>query len=157
MFLLWGHAISWMACWHCSFSVTFYYYCVSDQCTVAGQYFEICAGRHNVFFSWVLGKNCEVLGRPAQHRPPWPHVQQCLRPTAPSFMKVMYVSIEEELWIIYSLRALETFGNCQRSVFSLGVSQHMHKINCFENLSLKLQENYERKKPCCTNLCATDA
>ena len=26
------------------------------------------------------------------------------------------------------LRALNTFGNCQRPVFSLGVSHHKHKI-----------------------------
>ena len=28
----------------------------------------------------------------------------------------------------FFLEALDTFGNCQRPVFSLGVSQHMHKI-----------------------------
>ena len=27
-----------------------------------------------------------------------------------------------------SLKALDTIGNCQRPVFSLGVFQHMHKI-----------------------------
>ena len=27
-----------------------------------------------------------------------------------------------------SLKTLDTFGNCQRLVFSLGVSQHMHQI-----------------------------
>ena len=27
-----------------------------------------------------------------------------------------------------SLKTLDTIGNCQRTVFSLGVSQHMHKI-----------------------------
>ena len=27
-----------------------------------------------------------------------------------------------------SLKTLDTFGNCRRPVFSLGVSQHMHKI-----------------------------
>ena len=27
-----------------------------------------------------------------------------------------------------SLKAVDTIGNCQRAVFSLGVSQHMHKI-----------------------------
>ena len=26
------------------------------------------------------------------------------------------------------LKALDTIGNCQRPVFSLGASQHMHKI-----------------------------
>ena len=52
-----------------------------------------------------------------------------------------------------------TFGNCQRPVFSHGVSQHKHKITNlwkFElNWSSKLRGNDERKKlPCCTNLCA---
>ena len=27
-----------------------------------------------------------------------------------------------------ALNAVDTVGNCQRQVFSLGVSQHMHKI-----------------------------
>ena len=40
------------------------------------------------------------------------------------------------------LKALDTFGNCQRPVFSLGVS-HMYKITKHENL--KFQENDERK------------
>ena len=43
-----------------------------------------------------------------------------------------------------SLKALDTFGNCQRHVFSLGVSQHMHtKINLYKfglNWSFKLQK-----------------
>ena len=47
------------------------------------------------------------------------------------------------------LRALDTIGNCQRPVFSLGVSQVMHKITNlwkFElNRSSKLQENNGRK------------
>ena len=46
------------------------------------------------------------------------------------------------------LKALDTFGNCQRPVFSLGVSQHMHQITSLWkfglNWSLKLQENDER-------------
>ena len=36
------------------------------------------------------------------------------------------------VWSTYGqvscLEALDTFGTCQRPVFSLGVSQHMHKI-----------------------------
>ena len=48
------------------------------------------------------------------------------------------------------LKTLDTIGNCQRPVFSLGVSQHMHKITKlwkFElNWSLKLRDNNERKK-----------
>ena len=58
-----------------------------------------------------------------------------------------------------SLKTLDTIGNCQRLVFSLGVSQHMHKITNlwkFElNRSSKLRDNNERKKhPCHTKLCA---
>ena len=30
---------------------------------------------------------------------------------------------------------MDTIGNCQRPVFSLGVSQHMHKITNRENLN----------------------
>ena len=51
-------------------------------------------------------------------------------------------------WKIY-LKALDTFGNCQRPVFLLGVSQHMHIITNlwkFElNLSSKLRDNNGRK------------
>ena len=57
-----------------------------------------------------------------------------------------------------NLKALYTFGYCHRPVFSLGVSQHMHKITnmCTVELnwSSKLRDNYERKKPCHTTLCA---
>ena len=51
----------------------------------------------------------------------------------------------------YSL-TLDTFGNCQRPIFSLGVSQHnfMHSITnlwkCGLNWSPNLQENNERKR-----------
>ena len=48
-----------------------------------------------------------------------------------------------------SLKTLDTIGNCQRPVFSLGVSLHMHKISDlwkFElNRSSKLRDNNERK------------
>ena len=57
------------------------------------------------------------------------------------------------------LKTLDTIGKCQRPVFSLAVSQHMHKITNlwkFElNWSSNLRDNYERKKhPCHTKLCA---
>ena len=49
----------------------------------------------------------------------------------------------------FHLMTLDTIGNCQRSVFSLGVSQHMHKIiNLWKfdlNRSSRLQDNNERK------------
>ena len=57
------------------------------------------------------------------------------------------------------LKTLETIGNCQRPVFSLGVSQHMHKITNLGkfklNRSSKLRDNYKRKKhPSHRKLCA---
>ena len=55
------------------------------------------------------------------------------------------------------LKTLDTIGNCQRSVFSLGVSQHMHKttnLDKFElNWSSKLGDN-ERKNALVTRSCA---
>ena len=61
----------------------------------------------------------------------------------------------------FFLKTLDTIGNCQRPVFSLGVSQHtcMHKITnlrkCELNWSSKLRDNKERTKhPCHTKLCA---
>ena len=58
-----------------------------------------------------------------------------------------------------TLKGRYTSGNRQRPFFSLGVSQHKHKITslwkCELNWSSKLRENDERKKhPCWTNLCA---
>ena len=50
----------------------------------------------------------------------------------------------------FILKALDTFGNCQRPVFLLGVPQHMHKITNLRkiwlNWSLNLQGNNERRK-----------
>ena len=57
------------------------------------------------------------------------------------------------------LKTVDTIGNCQTPVFSLGESQQKHKITNlwkFElNWSLKLRDNNERKKhPCYMKLCA---
>ena len=57
------------------------------------------------------------------------------------------------------LKAVDTSGNCQRIAFTVGVSQHMHKITHlwkFElNRSSNLWDNNERKKhPCFTKLYA---
>ena len=57
------------------------------------------------------------------------------------------------------LKTVDALGSCQRQVFSLGESQHMHKITImwkFElNWSSKLRDNNERKKhPGHTKLCA---
>ena len=55
------------------------------------------------------------------------------------------------------LKTLDTIGNCQRPVFSLGVSQHMHTITNlrkFElNQSSKLRDNNERKITPVTRRC----
>ena len=51
---------------------------------------------------------------------------------------------------------MDTIGNRQRLVFSLGVSQHMHKITNL-NRSSKLgdiNEKNQKKHPCHTKLCA---
>ena len=50
------------------------------------------------------------------------------------------------------LKALDTTGNCQRPVFSLGVSQHKHKITNLWKVELnwplsKLRDNNKRKTP----------
>ena len=63
-------------------------------------------------------------------------------------------------WLLFVLlKPVDYIGNCQRPVFSLGVSQAMHEITNlwkFElNWSSKLRDNNERKKhPCHTKLCA---
>ena len=54
-------------------------------------------------------------------------------------------------------KTLHTFGNCQRPVFSLGVSQHNAQNNrpVIElNLSSKLRDNIEKKKKIATRSCA---
>ena len=77
--------------------------------------------------------------------------------------------------IAKGLKTLDTFGNCQRPVFSLGVSQHMHKITNLWKFELNywslcgfikkiivIQKIYfwnceiimKEKNPCHTNLCA---
>ena len=34
------------------------------------------------------------------------------------------------------LKTVDNFGNCQRPVFSLGISQHMHKITNLDQIEL---------------------
>ena len=58
-----------------------------------------------------------------------------------------------------NLKAVDTIGNCQRLAFTVGVSQHKHKITNLWKFELSrssnLQDNNERKKhPCHTKLCA---
>ena len=51
----------------------------------------------------------------------------------------------------WNLKALDTFDNCQKPAFSLGVSQQMHKITILWKLKLnwssKLRDNNGRKTP----------
>ena len=61
--------------------------------------------------------------------------------------------------LLFTLKTVDTIGNCQRLVFTVGVSQHKHKITNlwkFElNRSSNLWDNNERKKHHChTKLCA---
>ena len=46
------------------------------------------------------------------------------------------------------LKALDTFGNCKRPVFSIGVPQHMHRIT-----KLWTSQNNERKNTVVAQLC----
>ena len=62
-------------------------------------------------------------------------------------------------WFAIPLKAVDTNGICQRLAFTVGVSQHKHKITNlwkFElNGSSNLRDNNERKKrPCHAKLCA---
>ena len=73
LFVLWGHAISWMAFWLCSFSLLI----ISlSQTNAKWTIFKICAGQHNVFCSECRAK-IESPGQVAQHHPPW--LQHCLQ------------------------------------------------------------------------------
>jgi hypothetical protein len=56
------------------------------------------------------------------------------------------------------LKTLDTIGSCQRPVFSIGVSKHMHKITNLWKFELnwwsKLRDNNEQKKtPNVTRSC----
>ena len=68
----------------------------------------------------------------------------------------IHTSLELEKRI---LKTLDTIGNCQRPVFSLGVSQHMHKVtNVWKlelNWSSKLRDkdNNERKNTLVIRSC----
>ena len=69
------------------------------------------------------------------------------RPSASNILREAFYKL---IFKLCELKALNMFGNCQRPVFSPGVSQHMRKITSlwkFEliNWTLKLQENDERK------------
>ena len=60
-----------------------------------------------------------------------------------------------KIGFFFSLKTLDTIGNCQRLVFTFGVSEHMHKITNLWKFELssssKLRDINERKKhPCRT-------
>ena len=65
------------------------------------------------------------------------------------------VHLKEKVTSQVSFKCLDMVGNCP--VFSLGVSQNMHKIsNLYKfwlNWSLKLQGNNERKTPLFAQIC----
>ena len=60
-----------------------------------------------------------------------------------------FLEIHEDYFEL--LIPLDTFGNCQRAVFSLGVSQHQHNITNLgkfgPNCSSRLQESDYEKTP----------
>ena len=70
--------------------------------------------------------------------------------------------IKKQWWHqTFKLKALDTIGNCQRPVFSLAESQHIHKLtNLWKvklNRSSKLRDNNERKSTLVTRCCALSA
>ena len=83
-----------------------------------------------------------------------------------SFIFYAYIGIHQVRRLVFdnyqrcpvSLKTLDTIGNCQRPVFTFGVSQHKPKITNlwkFEhNWSSKLQDKNERKNTLVTKLCA---
>ena len=90
-------------------------------------------------------------------------VDQNSRPASkfdtPTILVFKVLGTKKCFFLFLKGKVIYTFGNCQRPVFSLGVSQHKHKITSlwtFElNWSSKLWENDERQKhPFWTNLCA---
>ena len=92
------------------------------------------------FLFHVFGWSCQLY-------------QSCIAPLlvpfASSSISKIYIIIKRETHFIQ--RHWSTFGNCQRPVFSLGVSQQMHKIT---NIwSSKLQDNNGRKNTLVTQSC----
>ena len=82
----------------------------------------------------------------------WPPCIFCIIGIHKMLMTIitMTTSLESDTINGLSLNTLDTNGNCQRPVFSLGVSHHMHqKTNLWKfelNLSSEFQDNYERKE-----------
>ena len=63
----------------------------------------------------------------------------------------------ESTIILNILKTMDTIGNCQRPVFTVGVPQHMHNItNLYKfelNRSSNLRDNNERKITLVTRSC----
>ena len=77
-------------------------------------------------------------------------------PIQQSMLIAQYGRLWKKGW---DLKTLDTIGNCQRPIFSFGVSQHMHKIRILWKLELKRSPklwdiNEIKKHPCHTKLCA---
>ena len=70
---------------------------------------------------------------------------------------VLQSRLEQQALRAVVLKAVDTIGNCQRLAFTVGVSQHKHKItnlSKFElNRSSNLRENNERKNTLVTRSC----
>ena len=75
----------------------------------------------------------------------------------PCLLSYPAVQIQSANYYESVLKAVDTIGNCQRPVWSLGVSQSMHKITNlwkFEpNPSSKLRDDNERKNTLVTGSC----
>ena len=60
-------------------------------------------------------------------------------------------------YFIVPLKTLDTIGNCQRLAFTVGVSQHMHKLTNLRKFELdwssELRDNNERKNTLVTRSC----
>ena len=70
---------------------------------------------------------------------------------------VSHLRTPKQLKCIEFLKTVDTINNCQRPVFSLGVSQHIHKITNLWKFELnrpsKLRDNNERKNTLVTRSC----
>ena len=96
----------------------------------------------------------------------WQHVSKLYfeESVLPSFMSKR-CKFNANLWtmcfVSYKMyptpsEALNTFGNCQRPVFSLGVNQHVYKlpVEIWTQWSSELRANNGRKTPFSHKLCA---
>ena len=79
-----------------------------------------------------------------------------LQPIHPYSGRLIAVLTQIQIQKYCLFKDLDTIGNCQRPVSSLGVPQHMHKINLWKidlNWSSKLRDNNGRKNTLVTQSC----